>query len=44
LIKETRLYSNEVGEIWEELGESEGKRPRFAIGQDSNGEWLLIAY
>ncbi|HEY5282719.1 MAG TPA: hypothetical protein VIM14_08015 [Polyangia bacterium] len=39
--KEAHVY---LPEILDELDASEGKKPRFAIGQDSNGDWLLIAY
>jgi hypothetical protein len=33
-----------VDEILEELHTTKNNRPRFAIGQDPNGDWLLIAY
>jgi hypothetical protein len=33
-----------VDEILEELHVTKNKRPRFAIGQDPGGDWLLIAY
>jgi hypothetical protein len=31
-------------DIARELEKSHFKRPRFAIGQSSEGDWLLIAY
>jgi hypothetical protein len=33
-----------VDEISDELHATKNKRPRFAIGQDPGGDWLLIAY
>jgi hypothetical protein len=33
-----------IEEIAEELSRTHFKRPRFAIGQSSEGDWLLIAY
>ena len=33
-----------VHEILRELDATNNKRPRFAIGQDPGGDWLLIAY
>jgi hypothetical protein len=33
-----------VDEIDDELDTTNNRRPRFAIGQDPGGDWLLIAY
>jgi hypothetical protein len=44
MLEEGTFYSTEVGEIWRELDTTNNKRPRFAIGQDPGGDWLLIAY
>ena len=44
LLGEGTFYSTEVGEIWRELDATKNNRPRFAIGQDPGGDWLLIAY
>jgi hypothetical protein len=41
LIREADLP---VDEILRELDATKNKRPRFAIGQDPGGDWLLIAY
>jgi hypothetical protein len=41
LIGEARFS---VREISDELDTTNNRRPRFAIGQDPGGDWLLIAY
>jgi hypothetical protein len=36
--------SIEMADLYRELWKNDFKRPRFAIGQSTEGDWLLIAY